>query len=100
MSELENVSHNDDVWKFIKENPRIVGIPLTDGKGLDILSAMMDIHDTILVNPEAAVDMLTLLAGVMLATVQGDGEEIVNEVIVAEAMNKFDIEAKELFNEK
>ena len=100
MSELENVSHNEDVWEFIKAHPRIVGIPLTDGKGLDVLSAMMDIHDTILVNPEAAADMLTLLAGVILATVQGDGEEIINEVIVAEAMNKFDLEAKELFSEE
>jgi hypothetical protein len=99
MSGLENVSHNDDIWEFIKANPKMLGLPLSDNKGLDILSAMKDIHDTIIPNPEAAAEMLTLLAGVILATVQGDGEEVINEVIVAEAMHKFDTEAKDLLNE-
>lgn len=100
MSESENVYQDEGIWDYIKAHPKILGLPLSNDKGLDILSAMRDIHETIKVSPKDADSMLTLLAGVILATSQGDGEEILNEVIVAESMNAFDREAKELFNEK
>jgi len=100
MSESENAYQDKDIWDYIKENPKILGLPLSNGTGLDILSAMKDIHETIEANPKDAANMLTLLAAVILASSQGHGEEVLNEVIVAESMSTFDTAAKELFNEK
>ena len=98
MSELENVSSN--IWDYIKEHPKIIGLPIADDTGLDILNAMRDVHDRILDNPEVAADMLTMLAGVILATAQGNGKEVLDEVIVASAMHEFDNGVKEVLNEE
>jgi hypothetical protein len=100
MNESESASLNEEVWDYVKEHPRLLGLPMGNNAGLDILGAMSDIHKTIQLDPKAAADMLTLLAGVILAATQGDGEEILNEVIVAEAMHNFDKETKDILGEK
>lgn len=100
MSESENASLDESVWDYIKEHPRLLGLPMGNNAGLDVLGAMSDIYKTIKLDPKAAADMLTLLAGVILAASQGDGEEILNEVIVTEAMHNFDKEAKDILDEK
>ena len=41
MSGLENVFRdNDEFWQYVKENPRMVGIPVSENKGLDLLGAL------------------------------------------------------------
>lgn len=98
MSESENVSN--EIWNYIKDNPKILGLPVSDNTGLDILSAMRDIYEMIQDDPEIAANMLTMLAGVILASAQGNGKEIIDEVIVASAMNEFDSGVKDILNEK
>jgi hypothetical protein len=41
-----------------------------------------------------------MLAGVLLAASQGDGEQIIEEVLVQEAMFKFDDNIREVLDEK
>lgn len=98
MSESENVSN--EIWNYIKDNPKILGLPVSDNTGLDILSAMRDIYEMIQDDPEIAANMLTMLAGVILASAQGNGKEIIDEVIVASAMSEFDSGVKDILNEK
>lgn len=98
MSESENVSN--EIWNYIKDNPKILGLPVSDNTGLDILGAMRDIYEMIQDDPEIAANMLTMLAGVILASAQGNGKEIIDEVIVASAMNEFDSGVKDILNEK
>jgi hypothetical protein len=98
MSESENVS--SDIWEYIKNNPKIVGLPIAGDTALDVLNAMRDVHDKILDNPEVAADMLTMLAGLILSTTQGNAKEILDEVIVASAMHEFDSGVKGILNEK
>jgi hypothetical protein len=101
MSESESVYQADEkVWDYIKENPRAIGIPITEKQGLDILNALRDIYNQNKVNPKLANDMLTMLAGVLLAAAQGDGAEIIEEVLVQEAMFKFDENIREVLNEE
>ncbi len=99
MSELENAS-TDEVWNYIAENPKILGLPLTETKGLDLLSAMRDVY---LEMEEGHIDaakvLLTLLATVLIAAAQGDGDEVLEEVIVSEAMVGIDKEIKKVLNE-
>lgn len=101
MSESENVSMDDmeAVWNHIEENPLLLGIPLSDSKGLDLLSALRDIYMTNKNNQEGAQVLLTLLANVLVAASQGDGEEVVEEVIVTEAMMQFENQVKEVLDE-
>lgn len=101
MSELENVSMDEleGVWHHIEANPLLMGIPLSEKKGIDLLSALHDIYQTMKIDVEAARMLLTLLANVLVAAAQGDGEEVVEEVIVQEAMAKFEQESKKVLDE-
>ena len=88
MSESEEPLVRENIWDYIKENPRLIGIPLSDNKGLDILNALRDIW--ILKTVDTKNSGLTLLAEVILAAAEGKGNEIVNEVLVQEAMIDID----------
>jgi hypothetical protein len=88
-----------DVWEFIKENPQVIGIPLSERKGLDLLSALRDVYETNKTNHDAAQNLLTLLANVLVASAQGDGDAIVQEVIIQDAMMDLDNSLKGILDE-
>ena len=101
MNESENVSMDelDGVWEYIAENPLLMGIPLSEKKGIDLLSALRDIYEANKIDQESAQMLLTLLANVLVAAAQGDGDEVVEEVIVQEAMAKFESESRKVLDE-
>ena len=88
MSESEESLLKEDIWEYIKNNPRLIGIPLSDNKGLNILNALRDIW--VLKTVEAKNSGLKVLAEVMLAAAEGKGNQIVEEVLVQEAMIDID----------
>jgi uncharacterized protein YtpQ (UPF0354 family) len=88
MSESNESYLKEDIWGYIKEHPRLIGIPLSDNKGLDILNALRDIY--VLKTVESKNSGLTLLAEVILAAAEGKGNQIVEEVLVQEAMIDID----------
>jgi hypothetical protein len=100
MSESENVSLDSlKVWDYIKDNPLILGLPLSDNKGLDLLSAMRDVYLEMDKDIYKAKVLLTLLATVLVASAQGDGEEVIEEVLVQDAMFDLDKELKVILDE-
>jgi hypothetical protein len=103
MTKSENVWESkgdmDKVWDYIKENPRLIGLPLSERRGIDLLSALKDIYETNKINTDAAQVLLTLLANVLVAASQGDGEEVIEEVLVQDAMLQFESKMKEILNE-
>jgi hypothetical protein len=94
------VPNEDSVWEFIKDHPRLIGLPVSDKQGLDLLNALRDVAEMLHKDPEMAHKMLTMIATVVVAAVTGSGNETIEELLVAEAMHKFDTEAKEILNEK
>jgi hypothetical protein len=102
MSESPNASvpNEDNVWEFIKDNPRIIGLPVSDKQGLDLLNALRDVDEMLFKDQEMAHKMLTMIATVIVAAATGSGNETIEEILVAEAMHKFDTEAKEILNER
>jgi hypothetical protein len=101
MSESENVWENDeDLWDFVAENKRLVGLQISDGQGLDILNALRDIYVTIEEDPNSAMKMLTLLATVIYASSIGEGQQFTDEIQVASAMEQFDSSMKEMLSEE
>jgi len=102
MTKSENVWEDEDfesVWNYIKDNPLLLGLPLSENKGIDLLSALKDVYEMTKVDVRSAQTLLTMLANVLVAAAQGDGEEVVEEVIVQEAMVNMDSGLKEILNE-
>lgn len=100
MSESENVSqNNEEFWDYVRKNPRVVGIPVSENKGLDLLSALADIRDAYKVDFRSGDIMLTLLGTVLVGAASGEGEVMVQEIIVSEAMDKFDKELGKVLDE-
>lgn len=93
------MSNIHDVWDYIKDNPRIIGLPVSEQKGIDLLSALRDVYKTIDIDPKAAQVLLSLLANVLVASAQGEGAAIIEEVIVQEAMQNLDDNLKGFLNE-
>jgi hypothetical protein len=102
MSESPDASaqNEDTVWEFIKDHPRILGLPVSDKQGLDLLNALRDVAEMIYKDQEMAHKMLTMIATVIVAAATGEGNETIEELLVAEAMHKFDTEAKEILSER
>lgn len=101
MSESENVWENDEqLWDFIKENKRLVGLQISNGQGLDILNALRDIYVTVDEDPNSAMKMLSLLATVIYASSIGEGQQFTDEIQVAAAMEQFDSSMKEMLDEE
>lgn len=100
MSESENASVGpEDIWDYIKDNPKIIGMPITEHKGLDLLSALRDIYQVSQKDLEMAQRMLTMLAYLLVAVSQGEGEELVEEVLIQGAMIDFEKEIGKILDE-
>ena len=102
MTKSENVWEPEKfeaVWEYIEDNPLLVGLPLSEHKGIDLLSALADVYKATKIDIQTAQMLLTLLANVLVAAAQGDGEQVVEEVIVQEAMMHFDNKVKGVFDE-
>jgi len=92
--------NKEDIWDYIRDNPRILGLPISENNGLDLLSALRDIWVEMQTNPKAASEMLTIMVSVILASIMGHGEEAVEEVLVQDAMFNFDKKAKKVLDEE
>jgi len=101
MSGLENVFRdNDEFWQYVKENPRMVGIPVSENKGLDLLGALRDVREAYKKDTEIGDTMLTLLGTLLMGTANGEGEQMIEEIIVSEAMVDIDNGLKEVLDEE
>jgi hypothetical protein len=89
-----------DVWEYVKKNKKLIGFPLSDNSGLDILSALADVYENIDKDPAGSKKMLTLIVTVMLSAISGHGDEVVSEIRVSSAMDNFDENIKEILDEK
>lgn len=100
MSESANVfQDNDEFWDYVAEHPRVLGIPVSETKGLDLLNALRDVRMAYQKDLDMGDTMLTLLGTLLLGIVNGDGEQMLEEVIVSEAMVDLDTNLKEILDE-
>ena len=98
MNESTESYLNSDVWDLIKGRPPIIVFKINKTKSLDILNALRDIY--LLKTAEKKDKALTMLADVLYAVTEGRGDDIIEEVLVQEAMIDFDEQAKEILNEE
>lgn len=101
MKELPNAWESDEkFWDYVKEHPNLMGIPLTDNQGLDILSALREIYYVIEEEPDGAKEMITLMAITLLASSLGEGDIIINEITVRAAMEEFEESVEKMLDEE
>jgi len=101
VSESINVfQDNNEFWDYVKENPRVLGIPVSDNKGLDLLNALRDVREAYQKDVQIGDTMLTLLGSLLVGIVNGEGEQMIEEVIVSEAMVNMDKTLKEILDEE
>jgi len=101
MNESENVWDNpEDFWNYIEFNKKLIGISVSDEQGLDILNALRDIYLRIDKEPNGAKEMLTMLGIVLLASSEGKGKIISNEIAVQAAMEEFEMHMNRILDEK
>jgi hypothetical protein len=100
MSESESAFPHD-VWGYIKAVKPNLQIAISEKRGLNILSALEDIHQALLTEKkETVVELLTSLAGILVASSKGQLEELLEEHDVWEAMKDIDQTLKKILNEK
>jgi len=101
MNEPKNVWDNpEDFWQHVKSNKKLVGIAVSDEQGLDILNALRDIYLRVEEEPSDAKQMLTMLGIVLLASSEGNGKIISNEIAVQAAMEEFEIHMNRILDEE
>ena len=101
MSESENAWDNPkDFWDHVKSNKKLIGIAVSDDQGLDILNALRDIYLRIDKEPDNAKQMLTMLGMILLASSEGQGKVISNEIAVQAAMEEFEIHMNRMLDEE
>lgn len=100
MSESSDAStSNEEVWDYIEQNPRIIGLPITDSKGIDLLSALRDVYMHTKKDPEVGLNLLTILANFLVASAQGEAQEFIDEVTVIELTSDLDTELRKVLDE-
>jgi hypothetical protein len=100
MNESENASTDDNsVWDYIAKNPKIIGLPISDTKGIDLMSALRDVYVHTKQDPETGMNLLSILANFLVAAAQGDVDEFLQEVTVIELTSNLDTELRKVLNE-
>jgi len=100
MSESSDAStSSEEVWDYIEQNPRIIGLPITDSKGIDLLSALRDVYMHTKQDPQVGLNLLTILANFLVASAQGDAQEFIDEVTVIELTSDLDTELRKVLDE-
>jgi hypothetical protein len=78
-----------------------IGIPVSEDRMLDIISALRDVYETICEDElDEAKMCVTALAAILVASKYGKAEEVWEEFSIKEAMRNFDTSIKDILDEK
>ena len=102
MSESESALPLDEsFWEHAEHMDFAIGIPVSDTRMLDVISALHDVYETICEGElDEAKMCVTALAAILVASKYGKAEEVWEEFSIKEAMRDFDTSIKEILDEK
>jgi hypothetical protein len=102
MEESESALPLDDsFWDHIEHMDFAIGIPVSEDRMLDIISALRDVYETICEDElDEAKMCVTALAAILVASKYGKAEEVWEEFSIKEAMRNFDTSIKDILDEK
>ena len=91
MSEsADALPETSDVWDFIDNGNVGFLVPLTATKSLDLLSCLHNVHIEMQRDVNLADEYLTSVVTAMVAAAEGQGDKIVDEIIIRDSMANFD----------
>lgn len=82
----------DSVWEYIERKPKLFPIELGKNKALDLTSFLLDINNDVHERPARAKKQLALLANLLVATAQGQGQDFYDEIVVKRSTLELDTE--------
>jgi len=91
---------DSSIWEHIQHMNYSVGIPVSETRVLDILSALHDVYETIAEDPEAAQELLIGLAAILTAVKEDKADTVFEEFMVKDIMQNFDKGIENILNEK
>ena len=91
---------NESIWDHIEQMQRVIQIPVSETKALNVMLALHEIYLTIDKDTEAAKGLLTGLAGIFVAASVGKADKLWEDIHVLESMKNLDKGLKEILNEK
>ena len=91
---------DESFWNHIKHNSFTIGIPVSEDKIMNILEVLHDIYDAINDDPEEGRKLIIMMAAILIASKDGNGDKIWEELSVQESMANFDRGIQEILNEK
>ena len=102
MEESESALPLDDsFWDHIEHMDFAIGIPVSEDRMLDIISALRDVYETICEDElDEAKMCVTALAAILVSSKYGKAEEVWEEFSIKEAMRNFDTSIKDILDEK
>ena len=102
MSESESaLPLGESFWEHAEHMDFAIGIPVSDTRMLDVISALRDVYETICEGElDEAKMCVTALAAILVASKYGKAEEVWEEFSIKEAMRDFDTSIKEILDEK
>ena len=101
MSESESAFPlNESIWDYIEQMQRVIQIPVSETKALNLMLALHEIYLTIDKDTESAKGLLTGLAGIFVAASVGKADRLWEDIHIQETMKNLDQELKKILNEK
>ena len=91
---------NEDIWDYIEQMQKVIQIPVSETKALNVMLALHEIYLTIDKDAEAAKGLLTGLAGIFVAASIGKADKIWEDIHVSESMKDLDKGLEKILNEK
>lgn len=91
---------NEDIWDYIEQMQKVIRIPVSETKALNVMLALHEIYLTIDKDAEAAKGLLTGLASIFVAASVGKADKIWEDIHVLESMKDLDKGLEKILNEK
>jgi hypothetical protein len=100
MSESGNALPLDNsFWEHIKHLDFTVGIPVSETRMMDVIQVLQDIYETLEEDVEEGKKLLIAMAAILVASKDGNGDAIWEELSIQEAMRDVDNHIKDILNE-
>lgn len=101
MSESEIVLPLDEtIWTHVEHMEGSIGIQVTEDKMLDLLGALYDIYHVSKEDMAEAQELIIGLTAILVAAPLGQADTVWKELQVRESMKNFELQAKEVLDEK
>jgi len=91
---------DDSFWKHVEKLQYSICIPVSDTRSMDVMQVLYDIYECINEDPKEARSLVISMAAILIASHDGIGDQMWEDLVVDKAKQDMDKVLKEILNEK